>query len=101
MSVVFITPCQLILVLGSHVLPIDIATVILEMLFLVAEIILACNTMINVSRKQANVYYLRNTATNTYSQEKTIKTSQEIEEEVLFNFPKLNLQNSVMHEKIY
>jgi hypothetical protein len=54
--------------------------------------------MINITKRQAAVYYLRNTQTNVYSDEKTVKTSKEIEMELFYNFPHLRKNNE---NKIY
>ncbi len=75
--------------MGAQVLPIDYALSILLLLFVLGEIILSINTMIYVTRKQAAVYYLRNTQTNLITKEEIIKSSKEIEQELFFLFPHL------------
>ena len=75
--------------MGNQVLPIDYATVLIELLFVIGEIILSIRAMIDITKRQAAVYYLRNTQTNTFSQEQIIKSSLEIEEELYFHFPHL------------
>jgi hypothetical protein len=76
-------------VVGNQVLPIDYATVIIEMLFVFTEFFLSIRAMISITRRQAAVYYLRNTQTSVFSNEKKIKSSIEIEQELFYNFPHL------------
>ncbi len=76
-------------IVGKQVLPIDYATVLIEMLFLISEIFLSARAMISITRRQAAVYYLRNTKTSVFSNEKKIKSSLEIEQELFYNFPHL------------
>jgi hypothetical protein len=89
-TVVLIPPTQIMQVVGNQILPIDYATVLIEFLFLFLEMILSIRAMINVTKRQAAVYYLRNTQTNIVSQETRMKTSHEIEEELFYNFPNLS-----------
>jgi hypothetical protein len=91
-SIIFITPCQLILVVGDQVLPIDYATTLIVFIFLIVEIILSARAMLRVTKRQAAVYYLRNTQTSVLTSEEPIKTSAEIEEELYYNFPNLKRQ---------
>ncbi len=82
-------------------LPIDIATVIIEMIFLILEIILSIRAMIKVTKRQAAVYYLRNTQTNIIQADRDeIKTSLEIEQELFYNFPQLKRNSDITHKKI-
>jgi hypothetical protein len=76
-------------VVGKQILPVDYATVLIEFLFLILEIILSIRAMIKVTKRQAAVYYLRNTQTNIFTHESRIKSSHEIEEELYYNFPHL------------
>lgn len=55
--------------------------------------------MIYVTRKQAAVYYLRNTQTNLIKKEENIKSSKEIEQELFFLFPNLRNDQETEHQK--
>ncbi len=56
--------------------------------------------MIYVTKKQAAVYYLRNTQTNLIYKEENIKSSKEIEQELIFLFPHLRKEQESDHQKI-
>ena len=69
---------------------------------LIGELFLSARAMINVTRRQAAVYYLRNTQTNVYNGDQGVKTSLEIEEELFYNFPHLKKEKDNMknnHDK--
>lgn len=85
--------------MGEQVLPIDYALSILLLLFVIGEVILSINTMIYVTRKQAAVYYLRNTQTNLIIKEENTKSSKEIEQELFYLFPHLRKENEEEHAK--
>jgi hypothetical protein len=76
-------------ILGDFVIPIDYACLIINLFFLIIQIILAIRNMRRIVKKQASVYYLRNTSTKIICHEKRIRTSKEIEEELFYNFPKM------------
>lgn len=88
-SVIFTVPCQLMLVLGGQVLPIDYATTLIAFIFLFLELILSFRAMMKVTKRQAAVYYLRNTQTSVITNEEPIKTSAEIEQELFYFLPHL------------
>ena len=67
----------------------DKATGIIELIFEVLEIIFCAIAMVNVSKKQTAVYYLRNSQALIVNKEERIKTSAEIEEELYIKFPQL------------
>jgi hypothetical protein len=86
-------------VIGSKVLPIDYALAIIEILFVIGEVVLSIKTMIYVTKKQAAVYYLRNTQTSLNMKEEIIKSSMEIEQELFFLFPHLKSEQDGGREK--
>ena len=98
-SIVFVLPCQFIQIIGGQVLPLDYALSIIQIIFIIVELIVSTKTMIYVTKKQAAVYYLRNTQTNLISLEESIKSSKEIEQELFFLFPDM-MSGQQGHAKI-
>lgn len=89
-TVIFVTPFQLILILGNNnVFPIDYATTIVLLIFEVIEIIFCIRAMCRVSKRQSALFYLRNSQTLIINPKEKIKTSSEIEEELYIKFPML------------
>jgi hypothetical protein len=76
------------MVIGEQVFPIDLAITFIEFFFLIAEVILTYFAIKRINKRQAAVFYLRNTSTKITAENK-IKTSNEIEEELYYHFPHL------------
>lgn len=82
-SVVFSVPPQVIMIVGPHVLPIDISTTIIYFVFLIFELITSIFTMRKIVKRKTALYYLRNTATvHTKPSHTRVKSSYEIAQEV-------------------
>jgi hypothetical protein len=89
LSIIFCIPPQIFLLVGSQILPIDYAVVIIQLLFILIELILTIRAMLYIGKKQTAVFYLRNASTITTSEDNSIKTSAEIEEELYYYYPHL------------
>lgn len=77
-------------IIGSRVLPFDLAVTILQLIFIFSEIFLASRSAAIITRKTGNTFYLRNAFTRIYNKnDNTIKSSNEIEQELFFHFPHL------------
>jgi hypothetical protein len=88
-SIVFCIAPQILFIVGSHVLPIDIACVIIYFLFMTVELFVTLYAIkIVINSKTAN-YILRNTATSfrrpDFSKSKTSKEVAHEAEEMLKN----------------
>jgi len=82
-------------IIGSRALPIDFAVTILQLIFIFVEIFLASCSAAVITRKTGNTFYLRNSFTRIYNKNNnTIKSSNEIEQELFFNFPHLALSKN-------
>jgi hypothetical protein len=80
---------------GGKVLPFDYAISIIEIIFVFIEIIYCVISSANITRKTANSFYLRNTSTSNYIKDDSVKSSNEIEQELFFHFPNLsNFKNT-------
>jgi hypothetical protein len=79
-------------IIGSRALPFDYAVTIIQLIFIFSEIILASRAAAIITKKTGNTFYLRNTFTRIYNKnENLIKSSNEIEQELFFNFPQLSM----------
>jgi hypothetical protein len=96
-TVVFSIPCMVMMVIGEQVIPIDIATAGIELIFILTELFLSCSAIKKVTKKQSAVFYLRNTSTRITSQDNEIKSSREIEEELFYNHP--GIHKKYLHNK--
>lgn len=80
---------------GGKTLPFDYAISIIQILFVIAEIIYCIISSANITRKTANTFYLRNTSTTAHCKGDSVKSSNEIEQELFFHFPNLaNFKNT-------
>jgi hypothetical protein len=75
------------MVIGEQIFPIDLAITFIEFFFQISEFILAWLAIRKINKKQAAVFYLRNTSTRIITNENRIKSSSEIEEELFYHFP--------------
>lgn len=89
LTIIFSLPCQVILIIGPHVLPIDYSTVIIYLIFVILELIFGIRAIRKVIKRQAAVYYLRNSTAKIISHEVKIKSSKEIEDELFTKFPNM------------
>ena len=80
---------QVAQILGSFIMPIDYACFLINLFFILLELVLASRNMRKIVKKQGSVYYLRNTSTKLILQENRIQTSKEIEDELFYKFPKM------------
>jgi hypothetical protein len=88
------------MVIGEQVFPIDLAITFIEVVFILCEIILAVIAFKKINRRQAAVFYLRNTSTRVISDNNKIKSSAEIEEELYYHFPQLRgIRTSTNYQK--
>ena len=88
---------MVMMVIGEQVIPIDIATAGIELIFIFTELFLSCSAIKKVTKKQSAVFYLRNTSTRITSQDNEIKSSREIEEELFYNHP--GIYKKYLHNK--
>lgn len=91
-TLVFCLSPQIILIIGDHVLPVDIVTTVIYIIFVLFEFIFSLFAMRRIIKSKGSLYYLRNTATKIISSEDPIKSSKEIEYEVFARFPHLRSQ---------
>ncbi len=96
-TVVFSIPSMVMIIIGEQVVPIDIATAGIELLFIFTELLLSCSAIKKVTKKQSAVFYLRNTSTRITSQDNEIKSSREIEEELFYHYP--GIYKKYIHNK--
>lgn len=77
-------------IIGGRALPFDYAVTILQLIFILLEIIFASKSAANITKKTGNTFYLRNSFTRICNKnDNMIKSSKEIEQELFFNFPNL------------
>ena len=82
-SIVFSIAPQVLLIVGPHVLPLDISTVIIQFIFIFLEIIVCIFTMKGIINTKTALYILRNTSTVQVKPNFTKnKSSEEIAHEV-------------------
>jgi len=85
-------------IVGGKALPFDFAISLIEITFVIIELIYCGISSANITRKTGNTFYLRNTFTRVSSKGDSVKSSNEIEQELYFHFPNLSnyksLQNS-------
>jgi hypothetical protein len=100
-TLVFSIPPQIMMVLGPHVLPVDISTVIIYLIFIILEIIVSLVAMKKIVSRKTALYYLRNTTTLvTKSQKNKVKSSDEIAQEVEEYYKKnKNLDNQLNYNE--
>lgn len=86
-TIIFALPCQIGMVVFTHVCPIDYASAGISIAFIIIEIVLIIRAITRSISKQAAVFHLRNSATKTFNTTNQIKSSAEIEEELYTLFP--------------
>lgn len=83
MTIVFSIPPQILIIAGHQILPVERATLIIYLCFAFLELITSIFVMNRIIKRKAAVYFLHNTATEkNVIQANTVKTSNEIMEEV-------------------
>ena len=84
----------------KSIFPIEHSCVIVYFFIAVLELVLCIFTSYYIGERQSALYYLRNSQISILKKRKKIKTSHEIEQELLYKFPYLRKGNQNKNQKI-